>query len=99
MKKILYKLPSNQWIHFCYLPDSYSSSADDNLNTLIDKWAKEEFNLVLATPEDMVVLKHQIRDKYREIYPDLYYDLSKNYDLQGWTRVWLLHHLKEEAHE
>ncbi len=99
MKKILYKFPNNTWAHFCYLPDGYSNHSTDSLNGRITKWAKEEFGLELNSVEDIVTLKNHIRDKYKEVYPDLYYDISKNYDMQGWTRVWVLQHLREEANE
>lgn len=62
----------------------------------ISKWAYQDFNYKtnMAYKQDIAVLKNIIRERYREVYPNIFID--GNTDRQGWTRTWLTKKMEQE---
>lgn len=98
LKKIQVKLQKNKvWVHFCYIPSHYidmlSTKDPRDITHFIKVWADLDFNVVLNKKEDVAILKNKIKTYYKNKYPEIYMD--SNIDDQGWSRVWVIDHVKE----
>ena len=99
LKKVQFKLGDGSWVHFCYvdseLKGDFVTVSDESLAPWVKRWAEEDYNLSqVDTPEELAELKEAIRQEYQEKYPELF--LPSRTDNQGWVRVWLTQHIKEE---
>nr|DAM10886.1 MAG TPA: hypothetical protein [Caudoviricetes sp.] len=92
-----------EWTHISYIDDDLykrfmkaKTLETTDLNDIISRWAKEDFNIHLAmsSKNDIKVLKELVKDFYRRAHPELY--IESNTDRQGWFRVWLTRKMKEE---
>ena len=91
------------WEHVCYLPRdvylNFLTTKDierSDLSEYLTRWARLDFNidLPMTTMRDLQILKALIRDKYQTVYPHI--SRNNRTDHQGWTRVWLMHHIEKE---
>lgn len=93
----------SEWTHISYVDkELYRRFMEEkglettDLNDVLSRWAKEDFNanLPMSSKNDILVLKHLVKDFYKRAHPELYID--SNTDRQGWMRVWLSKKIKEE---
>lgn len=92
----------NVWVHFCYVPTELKQRFDEKVNTKnqsldtwIRIWAKEDFGY--DKMEDYVhleQLKKAVKLKFKIEFPEVYVDSDS--DRQGWLRIWLSRHMREE---
>ena len=70
------------WTHFCYInPEIFDAfmqithTRKSGLAKWLSKWAEEDFNWVIDFSEysHIKLLKELVIDKYRRVYPHLYY--------------------------
>lgn len=109
LKKVMIKVVRRDiidWRHLCYIDEKifyafFNTLGCDRseLADFIEKWALLDFNIHLrmTQEQDIKILKELIRDRSRKQYPNLYRDHKT--DIQGWTRMWLTRHMKEEIRE
>ena len=85
------------WRHFCYVPseliNKYNKSGLD-LSKNIVEWAKEDVGVEILDLRSLRLAKSKIKTLYKHKYPDLY--LENDIDKQGWNRLWVIEHIKEE---
>lgn len=92
-----------KWVHLCYVDsDIYkeflqSPKGATTINEMIIDWCKSDFNqaIDMATTSDLEILKGLVKKYYSELYPDLYRE--SEIDRQGWIRIWVTSHLKQEV--
>lgn len=108
LEKMLIKVVNEEndkpeWTHLSYVDSKlYTRLMDEkhletsDLNDLLSRWAKEDFNasLSMSSKNDILILKHLVKDFYKRAHPELYIDSPT--DRQGWLRVWLTRKIKEE---
>ena len=94
------------WSHFCYVPKDVKDTFDRTVNTeaktsnhYINLWAKQDFDCNVTETSDLTMdgfetLKTAIKEKYKNIYPELY--MESNIDTMGWMRLWYTEHMKKE---
>lgn len=92
-----------QWVHFCYLNpeicDAFlkaTNTKQKNLSKWLTKWAKEDFHWEIDFTEysHIQLLKELVIDKYKSVYPHLYY--NKAVDTHGWMRCWVSEKMGKE---
>ena len=92
-----------KWTHLCYVNadicDAFlevTHSKRRQMAKWITKWAEEDFNWVIDFTEytHIKLLKELVIDKYRRIYPHLYYNNAV--DTHGWMRCWVSEKMGKE---
>jgi hypothetical protein len=107
MKKIHIKLfdgrrNQNFWFHFCYIQRELWDEFKErfkvgNMDAQIKLWIAQDFGLVVLHMNDLHEVKNLIKERYSELYPDIY--LESEGDRQGWVRVWLTDKMKRMLEE
>ena len=98
--KILVKVHNSKdwvWRHFCYVPTDLVAEYEKSGSKLSDaiiKWAKEDTGISICSLDTLKTAKNNIKALYKEKYPDMY--LEGETDSQGWARLWVIEHIKEE---
>lgn len=64
------------------------------LSEKIIKWAEADTGVKIVDLRSLRLAKSKIKALYRHKYPDLY--LENDIDKQGWNRLWVIEHIKEE---
>lgn len=91
------------WTPLCYVNSSIYNTffsvfkiEKSDLCDFISKWVQEDFNLTFdfTKKNDMRILKELVSDKYRILYPYIYY--SDLIDGNGWVRVWISEKMGKE---
>lgn len=91
------------WAHFCYVnPEIFeaflavTNTKRTQMKKWLTKWAEEDFNWVIDFSEfsHIKLLKALVIDKYRRIYPHLYYNNAV--DTHGWMRCWVSEKMGKE---
>lgn len=92
-----------KWIHLCYMnPEIYNAFFETfqiekaDLADFLAKWVKEDWNLILGFTKasDIAILRELVIDKYKKIYPFMYF--SGITDYHGWVRVWVSEKMGKE---
>lgn len=86
------------WRHFCYVPSDLINRYGQSGATLNDKivgWAKADTGVDIVDIRSLRLAKSKIKAMYKKKYPDLYLE-SGEIDKQGWNRLWVIEHIKEE---
>ena len=95
-------LPNNKteyWSHFCYvdvaLKTKFNAFTDTPMKDWVIRWSRKDFNMPdLDTTKDLDKLKSKIRHTYAQLFPTIYRQMET--DRQGWVRIWLSDHIREE---
>ena len=91
------------WTHFCYVnPEIFEAFLEvtntkrTQMKKWLTKWAEEDFNWVIDFSEfsHIKLLKELVIDKYRRVYPHLYYNNAV--DTHGWMRCWVSEKMGKE---
>lgn len=85
------------WRHFCYVPFSLLNQYGKSgvaLSENIVKWAEADTGVKIVDLRSLRLAKSKIKALYKQKYPDLY--LENDTDKQGWNRLWIIEHIKEE---
>ncbi len=85
------------WRHFCYVPSALLNQYRKSgiaLSENIVKWAEVDTGVKITDLRSLRLAKSKIKTMYKHKYPDLY--LENDIDRQGWNRLWLIEHIKEE---
>lgn len=85
------------WRHFCYAPSELLNKYGKSgvvLDEKIKQWAKEDVGVEITDTRSLRLAKSKIKALYKQKYPDLY--LDNDIDKQGWNRLWVIEHIKEE---
>ena len=90
-----------QVVHFCYceheLMETLKAIKYCPNTKWVAKWAKKDFNIInFTTYKDVVNLRNRILMDAEDKYPDIFLSSSAENDPQGWVRVWLKQHVKDE---
>ena len=92
-----------KWMHLCYADYNLYQTflktmgiSRKDLSVYISKWVKQDFNYdtSMSYRNDIFILRQLIRENYKIAYPELVIDSET--DRQGWLRVWLTKHMKQE---
>ena len=89
-----------KWVHLCYVDENtyseYQTLQNETMNIVLSKWAQDDFDveLPMESLEDIATLKMLVKAACREKYPGIFRDSPT--DRQGWLRVWINNHMKEE---
>lgn len=91
------------WTHFCYVnPEVFDAflhvtkTRRTQIAKWLTKWAEEDFNWQIDFTEysHIKLLKELVIDKYRRVYPHMYYNNAV--DTHGWMRVWVSEKMGKE---
>ena len=91
------------WTHLCYvnpeIVDEFlriTKTKQKQMSKWLTKWAEEDFNWVIDFTEysHIKLLKELVIDKYRRVYPHLYYNNAV--DNHGWMRCWISEKMGKE---
>lgn len=97
------KLKNPMWTHLCYINSEIYEGFFNTLNISVEefpsfltKWVRDDFNIDLdfTTTNDIRILKELVIDKYKQLYPHMYY--NSLVDNHGWLRVWLSEKMGKE---
>jgi len=98
--KVMVKIHNGKefvWRHFCYVPsellNKYGKSGVE-LSENIVKWAETDTEVKIVDLRSLRLAKSKIKALYKHKYPDLY--LENDIDKQGWNRLWVIEHIREE---
>lgn len=98
--KVLVKVHNGKgwvWRHFCYVPTELLNKYKKTGVELSDKilsWANLDTGIGIADLDSLKAAKDRIRALYKQKYPDLY--MENEIDKQGWNRLWVIEHIREE---
>lgn len=107
MKKVVIKVLRDgeiKWVHFSAVPEKLyrkffktTESEPADLNQFLSKWCKQDFDVTLRMYkfDDISNLRKAIIERYEADYPELYNSQSQLW-IQGWVKMWLSQHMKEE---
>lgn len=105
-RKIMLKVDrggSIVWVHLCYVnPEilevflKVTGTKQRQMVKWITRWTEEDFNWVIDFTEysHIKLLKELVIDKYRRVYPHLYYNNAV--DTHGWMRCWISEKMGKE---
>lgn len=91
------------WVHLCYINPTILEAFLDvthakkkQMSKWITKWAEEDFNWRIDFTEynHIHLLKELVINKYKTIYPHLYYNDAV--DTHGWMRCWVSEKMGKE---
>lgn len=85
------------WKHFSYVPSDLVNAYEKDgakLSDAIIRWAKSDTGVDISDSRSLRLAKSKIKALYKDKYPDMY--LENDIDSQGWTRLWVIEHIKEE---
>lgn len=85
------------WRHFSYVPSDLILQYERNGNKLseaIIRWAQLDTGVTITDINSLKLAKSKIKALYKHKYPDMY--LENEIDNQGWNRLWVIEHIKEE---
>lgn len=93
------------WTHLAYVPLEINNKFLEatkgkfmDYNQWLNKFADQDFGIKrVEFWEDLYELRQAVRDKYRQLYPELHLiEEDAKTDQYGWMRVWLVSHMVEE---
>lgn len=85
------------WRHFSYVPSALVNLYEKNgtkLSEAILGWVKSDTGVDITDYASLLLAKSKIREIYKSKFPDMY--LESDIDRQGWVRLWVIEHIKEE---
>lgn len=91
------------WTHLCYVNreifDAFletTHTRSTQMKKWIIQWTEEDFNWRIDFSEyvHIKLLKELVIDKYRRVYPHLYYNNAV--DTHGWMRCWISEKMGKE---
>lgn len=91
------------WVHLCYVnPEIFevflevTGTKQRQMVKWVTRWTEEDFNWVIDFTEysHIKLLKELVIDKYRRVYPHLYYNNAV--DTHGWMRCWISEKMGKE---
>jgi hypothetical protein len=86
------------WRHFCYAPSAlvlqFENTVHKKLSDAVLEWAERDAGIAVTDSKSLKEFKDKIKDIYCHRYPDMF--LGGDTDSQGWTRLWVVEHIKEE---
>lgn len=93
-----------KWEHVCYVPmDIYTEfceklhvNKDEEFADYVAEWFFYEFSIPLSmtTLRDLIIFQDCVRERYKTLYPDMYYNLSATDE--EWVRVWMVRQMRGE---
>lgn len=95
--KAVVKIKDGIWMHFSYIPSSLVGLYEKDgfkVSDSIIRWAKEDVGVDIEDARSLRLAKSKIKSMYKDKYPDMYLDCE--IDSQGWVRLWIIEHIKEE---
>lgn len=93
------------WTHLAYVPLDINKKfmvatkrKFMDYNQWLNKWAEKDFGIKrVEFWEDLYQLRQCVRDRYRELYPELHLiEEDAKTDQYGWMRVWIVTHMMRE---